>query len=110
MLAEAKKALRVTVSDYDGEIMRLAKAGARDLEVAGVLIQGEIAWETDEAGTVTDTSTLEDALLTQAILTYIRANFGSPADYDKVLASYETQKVVLMHADGYTEYGDGDGA
>ena len=107
MLSEAKKALRVTAAEYDMEIMSLLQAGARDLEIAGVNIPGRIAWSVS-SGAVVDNSTLKDPLVVRAVLTYARAHFGSPADYDRLLDSYETQKVQLMHADAYTSYG-GDG-
>ena len=35
-------------------------------------------------------------------------HFGSPADYDKLAESYELQKALLMHATGYTDYGEDD--
>lgn len=108
MLNEAKKALRVTATEYDTEIMSLLQAGARDLEIAGVNIPGRIVW-TVSSGAVVDNSTLKDPLVVRAVLTYARAHFGSPADYDRLLAAYETQKVQLMHASRYTEYGDGEG-
>ena len=37
MLKEAKKALRVTVDNFDDEIMRLCMAGYDDLKIAGVI-------------------------------------------------------------------------
>ena len=109
MLNEAKKALRVTASAYDSEIMSLLQAGARDLEIAGVVIPGRIAWTTNSSGAMVDSSTLKDPLVTRAVLTYARAHFGSPADYDRLLEAYETQKVQLMHANDYTIYGGGEG-
>ena len=56
-----------------------------------------------------DESTLTDGLVITAILTYVRMMFGSPADFDRLKESYETQKAQLMHgfSGGYTE---GDGA
>ena len=107
MLNEAKKALRVTAAAYDTEIMSLLQAGARDLEIAGVIIPGRISW-TVNSGTVNDNSTLKDPLVMRAVLTYARAHFGSPADYDRLVEAYETQKVQLMHASEYTTYGGGE--
>lgn len=114
MLKEAKTALRVSTEAYDAEIADLLKAGARDLETAGVIIPGTVditvtETEDPETGetviTSTDSSTLEDPLVKRALITYVRKNFGSPADYDRVSESYEMQKTQLMHADGYTEWG-----
>ncbi len=106
MLNDAKKALRVTASAYDGEIMSLLAAGARDLEIAGVRIPGRISW-TVNSGTVNDQSNVRDPLVLRALFTYARAHFGSPADYERLKASYDEQKVQLMHAQDYTDYGGG---
>lgn len=109
MLNEAKKALRVTNPRYFSEIMDLCKAGARDLEIAGVIIPGRVTYTVGTDDSVTDTSSLKDPLVMRAVLTYARAHFGSPADYDRLLEAYETQKVQLMHAADYTVYGGGEG-
>ena len=104
MLEEAKKALRVTAAAYDSEIASLLMAGASDLMIAGVQLPGTVAFSVS-GGTVTDESTLEDALTQRAIITYVRMMFGSPSDFDKVRESYELQKTQLMHATGYTDWG-----
>ena len=108
MLNEAKKALRVTASAFDSEIMDLLRAGVRDLEIAGVTVPGKVSYTVSTAGAVTDISTLKDPLVQRAVITYARAHFGSPADYDRLAESYENQKVQLMHAGGYTDYGEGE--
>ena len=107
MLSEAKTALRVTVPHFDGEIMLLLQAGARDLEISGVQVPGRIAW-TVSSGTVVDQSTVRDPLVQRAILTYAAMRFGNPPNYDRLKAAYDEQKVQLMHADGYTQW-DGEG-
>jgi hypothetical protein len=108
MLKEAKKALRVTVTNFDDEIMRLCQAGLMDLQIAGVAASGTVAFTESTSGAVTDTSTLNDPLVQRAIITYVRANFGSPADADRLVDCYEAQKGRLMHATGYTDYGEDD--
>ena len=110
MLKEAKKALRVTVNNFDSDIAQLLAAGAKDLEIAGVVLDGIIDIEIDEEdGTVEDLSSIEDPLLQRAIITYAAMKFGNPPNYDKLVESYETQKCQLMHATGYTRYReDGD--
>lgn len=85
LLDSAKLALRLTVDDYDTEITRLISAAIGDLWVAGI-----------EA--TTDTT---DANITQAIITYCRANFGTPDDYDRIKASYDEQKAQMQMARGY---------
>ena len=42
MLKEAKKAMRVTVPNFDDEIMRLCQAGYDDLKIAGVVASGTV--------------------------------------------------------------------
>ena len=54
----------------------------------------------------TDESTLDDELAMRAIITYVRVHFGSPPDYERVKASYDEQKAQMMHATGYTDWGD----
>lgn len=107
MLEEAKKALRVTVNDYDDEIARLLTAGANELTTLGVVLPGSVTITTDEYGVITDTSTLTDALAMQAIITYAALRFGNPPNYDKLLRAWEEQKGLLMHANAYTNYGGG---
>lgn len=108
MLNEAKTALRITTYAYDGEIAGLLQAGALDLETAGVIVPGTVDVSFDSStGEATDNSTLTDPLVQRALITYVRKNFGSPADYDRVSESYEQQKAQLMHASGYTRWGDG---
>jgi len=106
MLKEAKKALRVTTDWYDTEIRELLIAGAKDLEIAGVRLPGKVVLTVGTDDTVTDNSTLRDPLAMRAIFTYAAMRFGNPPNYDKLQAAYETQKVQLMHAKDYTDYGE----
>ena len=107
MLNEAKKALRVTATYYDSEIASLLMAGANDLAIAGVKLPGEVTFSV-EGDTVTDNSTLTDPLAMRAVITYAAMRFGNPPNYDKLADAYDTQKGQLMHADGYTDYGEDD--
>lgn len=88
MLEAAKLALRISTDAYDEEIESLLKAAELDLRTAGVRRMEQ-----------------SDDLIRRALITYVRFNFGSPDDYDRLRESYEMQKCVLMHAAGYTEYG-----
>jgi len=117
MLSECKLALRITASVYDAELCSLMDAAAKDLTIAGVQLPGTVSFAMTQRG-ISDTSTLTDALCQRAIFTYVRMNFGSPDDFDRLRESYAAQKVQLMHATGYTDYGgepepeeeaDGDG-
>lgn len=108
MLNEAKLAMRITTDAYDGEIAGLLDAGARDLEIAGVRLPGTVSFAVTENG-IQDNSTLTDALCMRALFTYARMNFGSPEDYDRLREAYAVQKVQLMHAGDYTDYGEDEG-
>ena len=115
MLKEAKKALRVTITNYDSEIAHLLMSGANDLAIAGVNLPGEVTFTIGTDDAVTDTSTLTDPLAQRAIITYAAMRFGNPPNYEQLRDAYETQKCQLMHATGYTDYGEtpengGDGA
>ena len=109
MLKEAKKALRVTINHFDSEIASLLMAGANDLEIAGVQLPGEVTFTVSSGDTVTDTSTLTDPLAMRAVITYAAMRFGNPPNYDHLAEAYELQKVQLMHASDYTDYGEDDG-
>ena len=81
-------AMRVTTSSYDTEIQAYIDSAMLDLGIAGVQVP-ETA----------------DALVEKAVMTYVRMSFGSPADYDRLKASYDEQKAQLMNATGYTDWG-----
>ena len=87
ILDNCKLALRVVTTAYDNEINEYIDAAKLDLGIAGV--------ETDD----------NDSLINKAIMTYVRMSFGSPANYDKLKASYDEQKAQLMNATGYTDWG-----
>lgn len=108
MLNEAKKALRVTNAYYDSEIASLLMAGANDLEIAGVKLPGTVTFTISTGDTVTDMSTLTDALAMRAVITYAQMRFGNPPNYQQLADAYDLQKVQLMHATGYTDYGEPD--
>ena len=111
MLQECKQALRITTDAYDGELCSLMQAAVQDLRIAGVTIPGAAVFSAQPAqsGTVMeDMSTLRDPLILRAVYTYVRLHFGSPGDYERLKESYNTQKVQLMHAGGYTAYAEDD--
>ena len=118
MLKEAMLAMRVTDMDYAPDICRLLKSAEKDLKIAGVVIQGTcifVITETEDQTTgettitVTDNSTITDETVQTAMITYCRANFGSPPDYDKLAASYDLQRRQLANATGYTDFGEESG-
>ena len=109
MLKEAKRALRVTVDNFDPEIASLLMAGANDLAIAGVELPGTVTFTLGTNDAVTDESTLTDPLAMRAVITYAQMRFGNPPNYDKLADAYDLQKIQLMHATGYTDFGEGDG-
>ena len=105
MLKEAKLAMGITTSAYDGELAGLLDAAAHDLTIAGITLPGTVSFTMTTSG-IEDTSTLTDALCQRAMITYARMLFRSPDDYERLRESYNVQKVQLMHATGYTDYGE----
>lgn len=109
MLKEAKKALRVTDSEYDSELARLMMAGARDLELAGVILPGVVSFTitatNEEEDVVTDTSTLEEELAQQAVILYAACRFGNPPNYAQLKAAYDECKAQMSRSSEYTDYG-----
>ena len=91
MLAAVKLALAVTITDYDSEITDLIDAAMLDLKSNGIDTDGLAAEPTNI-----------DKLLLQAVKTYVRAHFQSPADYDRLAKAYDAQKGHMMLASGYT--------
>ena len=84
MLEKVKIALKITTNDFDSELTDMINAAVLDLGLAGIL------------------NTLQtDALVNRAICTYCRLNWGSPADYDKLKASYDEQKAQMSMSSLY---------
>lgn len=85
MLTAVKLALRISTTAYDTEIQALIDAAYKDLGLLGI-----------------NTTTLaNDPLVVQAVKTYVRMSFGSPADYDRLKRSYDEQKAQMQSATGY---------
>lgn len=80
MLNLTKIAMRITVTAYDAAIQMLIDAARADLGIVDVSVPSETT----------------DPLLQQAIITYVRMNFGTPEDYDDLKRSYDEQKAQLI--------------
>ena len=114
MLKEAMRALRVTDMEYAPEICGYLKSAETDLRMAGIVIGGNCNFTVTESQdeldanavtvTVTDNSTITDEAVKTAMITYCRMHFGSPADYDRLAASYDLQRRQLANATGYTDF------
>ena len=92
-LDKVKTALRVVTTAFDTEITDLISAAESDLGIAGI----------------TETASTASTLVLRAVITYCRANFGSPEDYDRLKASYDEQKAQLQMATGFTSWSDDNG-
>lgn len=91
MLDKVKIALRITTTAYDTELTSLINAALKDMGIAGVN-----SFE----------STTTDQLIITAVTTYVKMNFGTVSDYDRLKASYDEQKAQLATATGYTTWSD----
>lgn len=89
MLEKVKLALRITTDAFDSELTELIEAAQIDLGIAGVVVPDEI-----------------DAIVSRAIITYCKLNFGEPDEYNRLKASYDEQKAQLSMATGYTTWID----
>lgn len=90
-LDKVKKALRIVTDDFDDELTDLISAGLADMGIAGV--NGVDAAE-------------DDVLITKALITYCKVNFGEPDEYDRLKASYDEQKAQLSMHTGYTNWSE----
>lgn len=99
MVNEVKKALRVSTTLYDTEIASLINAAVIDLKIAGIVVEGVNI--SVVGNVVTDTSTLDDAVLIRAIIFYVRKLFGSPDDYERVSRAYDEMKAQLQSSSDY---------
>ena len=127
MLQKVKAAERIAadVTIYDDELNGLIEAAAFDLGIAGALAVDEYTSATQYvpgdrsiyqgnlyiciSATTGDWSAEAwqlDPLYVQAVITYVRAHFGSPDDYDRLKDSYDEQKAQLQMATGYTDWGE----
>lgn len=92
MLDKVKMALRIKTDAFDNELNSLISAGLIDLGFGGAM--NEVL------------TTDADPVVTQAVITYCKMNFGLPEDYDRLKRSYDEQKAQLGTATGYTNWGD----
>jgi len=113
MLKELKNAMRITVNNHDPLLANFLMAGADDLKICGVVTTETVSFTIGTNDQVVDTSTMQDPKLKQAVLTYAAAaaeRFWNGPSADQLRECYEEQKEQLMHATGYTDYGESEDA
>lgn len=91
MLELVKMALRITTDAFDDELTQLISSALIDIGFGGAM--SEVLTENG------------DPVVTQAVITYCKMNFGLPEDYDRLKRSYDEQKAQLGTATGYTDWG-----
>lgn len=99
MLARVKLAMRIQTTVFDEELLDLIRAAVADIAHAGVKVEFEPVGSND-GKTVVD-YTIDDPLVSRAVVTYCRAFFGSPDDFDRLKRSYDEQKGQLRESSGY---------
>ena len=108
MFQEVKAMLPVSGDDYDAEIILQINACALDLtRSAEITLPGTIAITRTQdpqthTWTITDSSTLTDALVITAIGTWCNMRIGNPPNYDRLLAAYESLKGQMRLSKTYT--------
>jgi hypothetical protein len=90
LIDEVKPVLRITASDFNGEIQGLIDAAKVDLRISGI-------------NNIDET----DALIKRAIILYCKANFGyDNPDSDKFQKSYDMLKNHLALSSEYAVVDD----
>jgi len=93
LLADAKLRLRLHINAFDDEIGDLIEAAAADLLKRNAIQESQLVVDMDP-------------LIKRAILTFVRAHFGTPEDPERLKADYDEQKATLMMTSGYTNWGN----
>lgn len=96
MLAETRKALQITTTSFDDEILRLIKAGIQDVKVVGCEFQTIIS---------TSDVLIPDVQAADCVITYVRCNFGAPDNYVHLKAAYDEKKAQMRES---TKYNGGE--
>ena len=115
MFAEVKAMLPISGDDYDAEIIMQIYACALDLTTsAEITMPGTIAITRTQdpqthAWTITDSSTVTDALIITAIGIWCNMRIGNPPNYDNLLKAYESLKGQMRISKYYTAYEPAEG-
>ena len=93
LISDAKLRLRLHINAFDDEIGDLIEAAAADLVKRNAIQESQLVVDMDP-------------LIKRAILTFVRAHFGTPEDPERLKADYDEQKATLMMTSGYTNWGN----
>ena len=103
--------LPVSGDGYDAEIILQINAAALDMtRTAEIKLPGEInisRTQVNGVWTITDSSTLNDALVITTIATWCNMRIGNPANYDNLRKAYESLKGALRISGSYTDFEPG---
>lgn len=93
LIADAKVAVRlISITDFDNEIGDLIEAAALELITQNAIQEAQLS------------TTTIDPLIKRAIITFVRAKFGTPEDPERLKADYDEQKATLKMTSGYTNW------
>ena len=92
LLEDARTAVRIKIHNFDTEITHLIQACVADLILHNAAQPAQFLVEEC------------DPLLRMAIITFVRANYGTPENPERLKADYDEQKQTLMMASGYTNW------
>lgn len=112
MFSDVKELLTfVNGDDYDAQIIAEIKACALDLtKSAEIVLPGviDITRTQDQTGkwTITDNSTITDALIIKTIAVWCNKEIGNPPNHDNLEAAYNSLKGRLRLSKTYTQYGE----
>ena len=88
-LEAVKLAMRVVTTEFDTEIQTLIESAKSDMGIAGVEIP-----------------TTDEPIVNRAVITYCKAHFGEPDEYDRLKRAYDEQKAQLSTATGFTVWSE----
>lgn len=83
MLDAVKLAIPVKTDYYDNALTALINSALADLALVGIDV------------------TNPDALVTRAVITYCRAMFNNPDNYDQLIKAYHDMKTQMITGTGY---------
>ena len=94
LINDAKLRLRLHINAFDGEIGDLVEAAASDLLKRNAIQEAQLA------------ALPIDPLIKRAVMTFVRAYFGTPEEAERLKADYDEQKATLMMTSGFTVWED----